>query len=142
MSERAFLGFIGIGFGATALMTVLVHLWAGPVLPEDSLEVVVSKKAEAIRDAVVATVKGAAAKGVEPAAPDIDWLIGLGVVVAAVLSIVLGVVSFARNEPNRVGASAVFLGLSAVAFQMSGVTIGIMTVIVLLAIAATRVSIS
>ncbi|MGB7182946.1 MAG: hypothetical protein WA888_19250 [Burkholderiaceae bacterium] len=145
MNKTSVFGFIGISLGAVALMAVLVHLWVGEFTPPPSLDSVVAEKVQTWRDSLMAQFRGgepASATDAVAAPIDIDWLLGLGVVIFSALAVIAGVVSFARHESNRASAGAVFLGLCAIAFQLSGVTIGIATVAVLLAVVVLRFGVS
>lgn len=112
------IGFFGITVGAAALLMAIVHFWAGPFSPQPSLEESVAEKAVAIRNATIAALKGEKAE--QKAAPsrfDLDRGLQIASSVLGGLAMILGVVSFAKSEPFRVGWGAAFLGGAAIAFQ-------------------------
>ena len=123
--SRSTIGFIGIGIGAIALLVAIFHFWAGPFSPQPSLEKTVAEKAVAIKNATIAALKGEEFKD-EVAARKIDLDQGLriGASVLGGLAIILGVVSFAKKEPLRVGGGAAVLGGAAVAFQFAIIALG------------------
>ena len=135
MSEsRSMIGFIGIGVGAIALLAAIIHFWAGPISPQPSVEKTVAEKAVAIKNATIAALKG---EEVEETAPvrtiDIDQGLRIATSVLGGLAVILGVVSFARREPLRVGGGAAFLGGAAIAFQFAVIALGAIVMAILIA---------
>ena len=55
---RATWSFAGIGIGGFALLLVIAHFWAGPFVPQPTLEEVVAEKAVSIRKATISALKG------------------------------------------------------------------------------------
>jgi len=132
--SRSMIGFIGIGVGAIALLAAIIHFWAGPISPQPSVEKTVAEKAVAIKNATIAALKG---EEVEETAPvrtiDIDQGLRIATSVLGGLAVILGVVSFARREPLRVGGGAAFLGGAAIAFQFAVIALGAIVMAILIA---------
>ncbi|MGD8266139.1 MAG: hypothetical protein PVF23_00460 [Chromatiales bacterium] len=132
--SRSTIGFIGIGVGAIALLVAIAHFWAGPISPQPSVEKTVAEKAVAIKNATIAALKG---EEVEETAPvrtiDIDQGLRIATSVLGGLAVILGVVSFARREPLRVGGGAAFLGGAAIAFQFAVIALGAIVLAILIA---------
>jgi hypothetical protein len=128
------IGFIGIGVGAIALLVAIIHFWAGPISPQPSVEKTVAEKAVAIKNATIAALKG---EEVEETAPvrtiDIDQGLRIATSFLGGLAVILGVVSFARREPLRVGGGAAFLGGAAIAFQFAVIALGAIVMAILIA---------
>ena len=126
-------GFIGIAVGAVALLMAIVHFWAGPISTRPSLEQSVAEKAVAIKNATVAALKGetieekAAARSI-----DFDQGIRMATGILGGLALILGVVSFAKSEPFRVGGGAVFLGGASLAFQFAVIALGVIALAMLI----------
>ena len=132
--SRSMIGFIGIGVGAIALLVAIIHFWAGPISPQPSVEKTVAEKAVAIKNATIAALKG---EEVEETAPvrtiDIDQGLRIATSFLGGLAVILGVVSFARREPLRVGGGAAFLGGAAIAFQFAVIALGAIVMAILIA---------
>jgi hypothetical protein len=140
--SRSTIGFIGIGVGAIALLVAIVHFWAGPISPQPSVEKTVAEKAVAIKNATIAALKG---EEVEETAPvrtiDIDQGLRIATSVLGGLAVILGVVSFARREPLRVGGGAAFLGGAAIAFQFAVIALGAIVLAILIAAVLSQIGI-
>ena len=135
-------GFIGIGIGAIALLAAIVHFWAGPFSPQPSLEKSVAEKAVAIKNATIAALKGEEIEEeVSPRKIDLDQGLRLATSVLGGLAIILGVVSFARREPWRVGGGAAVLGGAAVAFQFAVIALGAIVGAILIAALISQIGI-
>ena len=135
-------GFIGIAVGAVALLMAIVHFWAGPISTRPSLEQSVAEKAVAIKNATVAALKGetieekAAARSI-----DFDQGIRMATGILGGLALILGVVSFAKSEPFRVGGGAVFLGGASLAFQFAVIALGVIALAILIGAVLSEVGI-
>lgn len=140
--SRSTIGFIGIGVGAIALLVAIAHFWAGPISPQPSVEKTVAEKAVAIKNATIAALKG---EEVEETAPvrtiDIDQGLRIATSVLGGLAVILGVVSFARREPLRVGGGAAFLGGAAIAFQFAVIALGAIVLAILIAAVLSQIGI-
>lgn len=115
MSIKA--GHISVFLGAIALLSVLIHFWAGPYAPQPKLEDAVAQSAVKIRDATIRALRGE-----EPPAParsgwDLDRTVDAGNAGLAGLAIVIAVVGFIRREPVRPAIAGAALGASAIIFQ-------------------------
>ena len=132
--SRSTIGFIGIAVGATALLVAMIHFWAGPFSPQPSLERTVAEKAVAIKNATIAALKGEEIE--ETTAPrriDLDQVVRIATSVLGGLAVILGVLSFAKREPLRVGGGAIFLGGVAIAFQFAVIALGAIVLAILIA---------
>lgn len=140
--NRSTIGFIGIAVGATALLVAIVHFWMGPLSPQPSLERTVAEKAVAIKNATIAALKGEETE--ENAAPrniDLDQGARIATSVLGGLAVILGVVSFAKREPLRVGGGAAFLGGAAIAFQFAVIALGAIVLAILIAAVISQIGI-
>ena len=131
--NRSRVGFIGIAVGAVALLMAIVHFWMGPISTQPSLEQSVAEKAVAIKNATIAALAGETIE--EKAAPrsiDLDQGLRMATSVLGGLALILGVVSFAKGEPFRVGGGAAFLGGASIAFQFAVIAIGAIALAILI----------
>jgi hypothetical protein len=132
--SRARISFAGIAVGSFALLLALVHFWAGPFSPQPSLEKVVADKADAIRDATIAAMKGEKVEAeVATSKMDLDQVLNLAAAVLGGLAIILGVIGFAKREPLRVAGGAAVLGAGAIAFQFAAVALAAIILAILIA---------
>lgn len=131
--EGSTIGFIGIAIGAVALLVAVVHFWAGPFSPQPSLEKTVAEKAVAIKNATIAALRGKEIEE-EPIRRkvDLDQVVRIATSALGALAIILGVVSFAKREPWRVGGGAAVLGGAAVAFQFAVIALGAIVIAMLI----------
>ncbi|MFK7845633.1 MAG: hypothetical protein AB8G77_10050 [Rhodothermales bacterium] len=140
--SRSTLGFIGIGIGAVALLVAIVHFWMGPLSPQPSLEKIVAEKAVAIKNATIAALKGEEIEEKTYSRNfDLDQGVRIATSVLGGLAVILGVVSFARREPLRVGGGAAFLGCVAIAFQFAVVALGAILLAILVAAVISQIGI-
>lgn len=136
------IGFIGIGFGAVALLLAIVHLWAGPFSPQPSVERTVAETAVAIKNATINALKGKKTEEkVEPSRFDMDRGARLATGVLGGLAVILGVVSFARRESIRAASGAAMLGGAAIAFQFILLAIGAIFLAILVAAVINQIGI-
>jgi peptidoglycan/LPS O-acetylase OafA/YrhL len=141
-ASRSRIGFIGIAVGAVALLTALVHFWMGPISPQPSVETTVAEKAVAIKNATIAALKGEKAEEkVAPRSIDPDQAVRNATSVLGGLALILGVVSFAKREPLRVGGGAAFLGGAAIAFQFAVVALGAIVLAILIGAVISQIGI-
>jgi len=125
-------GFIGIGFGAVALLLALLHFWAGPFSPRPSLEQTVAEKAASIKNITIAALRGEKASIPEPrGSMDADKITNIVTALLGGIAIIFGVIGFANKEPIRVSSGAAILGGGAIAFQFTVLAIGIIVVVIL-----------
>lgn len=136
------IGFIGIAVGAVALLMAIIHFWMGPISPQPSMEKTVAEKAVAIKNATIAALKGE--KIEEKVAPrniDLDQGVRIATSVLGGLALILGVVSFAKREPLRVGGGAAFLGGVAIAFQFAVIALGAIVLAILIGAVLSQIGI-
>ena len=140
--SRSAIGFIGIAVGAVALLMAIIHFWMGPISPQPSMEKTVAEKAVAIKNATIAALKGE--KIEEKVAPrniDLDQGVRIATSVLGGLALILGVVSFAKREPLRVGGGAAFLGGVAIAFQFAVIALGAIVLAILIGAVLSQIGI-
>ena len=140
--SRSTIGFIGISVGAIALLMAIIHFWMGPISPQPSVEKTVAEKAVAIKNATIAALKGE--KIEEKAVPrsiDLDQGVRITTSVLGGLAIILGVISFAKREPFRVGGGAAFLGGAAIAFQFAVIALGAIILAILIGAVISQIGI-
>lgn len=126
------IGFVGITFGAVALLLAVFHFWAGPFSPQPSIEKTVAEKAVAIKNATVAALKGEQIEEARtPRKIDLDQSARIATSALGAVAIILGVVSFANREPLRVGGGAAVLGGAAIAFQFAVIALGAVVLAIL-----------
>ena len=139
---RSTIGFIGIAAGAVALLMAIVHFWMGPLSTQPSVEKTVAEKAVAIKNATIAALKGEEVE--EKAAPrsiDLDQAVRTATSVLGGLALILGVVSFAKRAPLRVGGGAAFLGGAAIAFQFAVIALGAILLAILIGAVISQIGI-
>ena len=140
--ERSTTGFIGIAVGSIALMMAIVHFWMGPLSPQPSVERTVAERAVAIKNATIAALKGESIKKEAPPKNfDLDQGVRIATSVLGGLAVILGVVSFAKREPVRVGGGAAFLGGAAIAFQFAVIALGAIVLAVLIGAVISQIGI-
>ncbi len=118
--NKSTLSFLGMGVGAIALILTLVHFWAGPFSPQQTLEQTVAEKAVAIKKATIDALKGKKApEPVERAPYNTDNYLTIGTSALGGFAIIFGVFGFAKHESKRAALGAGILGCSAIAFQFA-----------------------
>ncbi|MEM7359921.1 MAG: hypothetical protein AAF431_12545 [Pseudomonadota bacterium] len=133
-SAKSTYSFIGIAFGAAALLLALVHFWAGPFSPQPSLEQSVAETAVAIKEATLSALKGEEIPASTRSSDrDLDEIARLATAVMGGLAIILGVLGYAQREPLRVAGGAGLLGGIAIAFQFFAFALGAIIVVILVA---------
>jgi hypothetical protein len=143
MEERkSTIGFIGIAFGAIALLLAIVHFWAGPFSPQPSLERTVAEKAVAIKNATIAALKGhEIEEETPPTNIDLDRGLQIATALMGGLAIILGVVGFATKESVRVAGGAAVLGGAALAFQFAVIALGVIILAILISAVISQIGI-
>ena len=131
--SKSTLGFTGIGLGATALLLAIVHFWAGPFSPQPAMEQIVAEKAVLIKQATIAALKGEKTPPPQSRTIDADQIISIVTSILGGISVILGVIGFARKEPLRVAGGAAALGGSAIAFQFAVIALGAIVLAILVA---------
>ena len=121
-TQRQTFGYVALVLGFLSFASVVGHFFAGPFDPPPPLEFSIAEKAESIRDATIAKLKGedyAYSSSTRERTLD-DYLtytfIGL-----AVLAVLMSVIGFIRHEPWRASAAGAALGGLAITFQFIAV---------------------
>jgi hypothetical protein len=141
-ASRATIGFIGIAIGAVALLVAIAHFWMGPISPQPSVEKTVAEKAVAIKNATIAALKGEKIEeNVPPNTIDLDQGVRMATSILGGLAVILGVISFAKREPFRVGGGAAFLGGAAIAFQFAVIALGAIVLAILIGAVISQIGI-
>jgi len=132
-TNRLRISLAGITVGGAALLLALVHFWAGPFAPTQSVEQTVAETAVAIRDATVAALKGEESSiSSSTRKYDVDdWLL-IATAILGGIAVILGVVAYAKGEPLRAAGGAAVLGASAIAFQFAVVALAIIVLAILI----------
>jgi polyferredoxin len=120
-NRKSTMGFIGIGFGAIALLLAVVHFWAGSFSPQPSIEEVITNKAISIKESAFARLKGKdITVNSQPTQTfDADQLIRLAIAILGSIALIFAVIAFAINELPKVAVGAAILGAGALAFQFA-----------------------
>lgn len=133
-------GIAGMLLGGLALLVAVMHFWLGPIEPPEPIEISVADTAVAIRDAVVARVRGEEAEGVVvERAWGPDRLVEASAMLAATIAIILGFIAFVRREDLRIGGSAAVLGSAAIAFQFLTIALGLLFFAILIGVVLSRI---
>jgi hypothetical protein len=107
-----------IGLGALALAMALIHVFAGPFAPTQSLDVTIGEFAANVRAAAQRALAGEAQPAPVAAAWDIDRILRAALPAAGVLSVLLAVVGLLRQEPKRAALCGLALGTGAILAQV------------------------
>lgn len=135
-------GDCGIVFGGLALMLALVHFWGGPFSPQPTMETVVAEKAASLRQAAIDAFNGkSVVETTYKKKIDADSIINIVTAVLGGIALILGVVSFAQDEPIRVAGGAAILGVSAIAFQFIAMVVMIMLAILLIGVVLSSIGV-
>lgn len=131
--NKSIFGIIGIIIGSVALLLSLLHFWAGPFSPKPTLESVVAEKAASIRKAAIDALKGKEpVKKTFVSTWDADKVTDVITALLGGIAIILGIISFAKREQNRVAGGAAALGVSAIAFQFIAMYAMVLLVVLLI----------
>lgn len=128
------LGYLGVMLGAVALISALVHFWAGPFSPQPTLETAVADKVLAIRESTMNALKGEEYRETITQKWDADKVIELSVALMGALAIILGIFAFIQKAPRRLAGGAAVLGAGAIGFQLFTFYIGVLLFILLIGI--------
>ena len=140
--SRSTIGFVGIAIGAVALLVAIAHFWMGPLSPQPSVEKTVAEKAVAIKNATIAALKGEKTEeNAPPSTIDLDQGVRMATSILGGLAVILGVISFAKREPFRVGGGAAFLGGAAIAFQFAVIALGAIVLAILIGAVISQIGI-
>ncbi len=129
-------GYIAVVFGFLAFASVVGHFFAGPFDPPPPLEFSIAEKAESIRDATVAKLKGEDYTYSNNArVRTLDDYLTYTFIGLAVLAVLMSVIGFIRQEPLRASIAGAALGGLAITFQFVTILFfGILFAIVLAAV--------
>lgn len=133
--------FIGLLFGALALLLALFHFWAGPFTPHATLETLVAGKITSVREAAISALMGNPVQEVKAAKTwNIDIILTLSTSMLAVVAIVLGVIAGFYKE-NRWGVrAALFFGLGVLTFQIAMFWLSVLLVVLLIVMLASALT--
>lgn len=135
---RPIAGYLGMLFGAAALLLVMTHFWAGPFAPRPQPQrasVTIGEFAAEIRKAAKKRLAGAPRQESKVRPWTVDRILKVVAVLLAGLALILGLVGFARKESRRPVVGAVTLGVAAIGFQLfTWVILAVIGTIIIVAI--------
>lgn len=120
MLRKNIFGWSGIALGGLALLLAMVHFYAGPFAPQQTLESLVAGKAAAIKESLLAALTGLQIpEKVSRPHYDVDRILKIVIAVLAVGAVFLGVIARVYKENQRVVSGALMLGIGTLAFQVA-----------------------
>ncbi|ATM77142.1 hypothetical protein CRN79_15425 [Serratia fonticola] len=132
MLRQNIFGWSGIALGGLALLLAMVHFYAGPFAPQQTLESLVAGKAVAIKESLLASLAGhQIPEKVSQPQYDVDRILKIVTAVLAVGAVVLGAIAGACKENPRAVSAAVMLGIGTLAFQIAMFAFGVVMAIFL-----------
>ena len=117
-AKSASFSYAAIGVGAIALLIAMVHTFAGPFAPTQSVDVTIGEIAGNMRAAALRALAGEAQPEPVAAAWDIDRMLKMLAPSAGVTGILLAIVGFVRHEPKRAVVCGLALGAGALMVQI------------------------
>lgn len=134
MKRNNLFGYGALFFSIFAFGIALFHSTLGPIEKPPSINQVVSKKAEEIKETIITklTREDVKPKQVEEERYNKDKLLKFAVVALAFLAIIFSVFSFIKKEDQRVFISAVVLSSGAMLFDYKIVAIAILLLFIYL----------
>ncbi|OKP26245.1 hypothetical protein [Serratia fonticola] len=133
MLKQNIFGWSGIALGGLALLLAMVHFYAGPFAPQQTLESLVAGKAVAIKESLLASLAGhQIPEKVSRPHYDVDRILKIVTAVLAVGAVVLGAIARACKENPRAVSAAVMLGIGTLAFQIAMFAFGVVMAIFLI----------
>ncbi|MDQ9129577.1 hypothetical protein RDT67_24440 [Serratia fonticola] len=133
MLKQNIFGWSGIALGGLALLLAMVHFYAGPFAPQQTLESLVAGKAMAIKESLLASLAGhQIPEKVSRPQYDLDRILKIVTAVLAVGAVVLGAIAGACKENPRAVSAAVMLGIGTLAFQIAMFAFGVVMAIFLI----------
>ncbi len=126
------IGYVGLAFGAVALLLALIHFWVGPFSPQPTMETVIADKAVSIRDATLQALKGEEYRQTMARTWDADRTTEVVVAVSGALAIILGLIAFIQKAPRRLSGGAALLGAGAIGFQLFTFYIAAILIVILI----------
>lgn len=111
-------GYLGIVFGAAALLLVMTHFWAGPFAPQQRATVSIGELAAEIRKSAKRRLADAPRQERKTRPWNVDRTLKVVASLLAGLALILGLVGFVRKEAWRPAIGAATLGGATIAFQL------------------------
>lgn len=141
MLRQNIFGWSGIALGGLALLLAMVHFYAGPFAPQQTLESLVAGKAVAIKESLLASLAGhqIPEKVLRPHY-DVDRILKIVTAVLAVGAVILGAIAGACKENPRAVSAAVMLGIGTLAFQIAMFAFGVIMTILLIVLVLSLIS--
>lgn len=141
MLRQNIFGWSGIALGGLALLLAMVHFYAGPFAPQQTLESLVAGKAVAIKESLLASLAGhQIPEKVSQTQYDADRILKIVTAVLAVGAVILGAIAGACKENPRAVSAAVMLGIGTLAFQIAMFAFGVIMTILLIVLVLSLIS--
>lgn len=115
---ESYVSWIGLALGAAALSIVLVATFAGPFAPQQPIGVTIGEIAADIAKGAFRGLNDEAQPAPEAAPWNVDRILPIAAVAAAVGAILLGIVGFIRGERRKLAGGAVLFGVGAIVAQL------------------------
>ena len=111
-------GWGAFALGVAALVLAMVHLYAGPFAPQQSVGVTIGEIAADIWTSGRQSMAGEAPPAPEARPWDVDRVLEVAKPVLAGLALALGTVALILRRGTRAGLAGILFGASAVLFQV------------------------
>ena len=111
-------GWGAFALGVAALVLAMVHLYAGPFAPQQSVGVTIGEIAADIWTSGRQSMAGEAPPAPEVRPWDVDRVLEVAKPVLAGLALALGTVALILRRGTRAGLAGILFGASAVLFQV------------------------
>lgn len=135
MLRKNIFGWSGIALGGLALLLAMIHFYAGPFTPQQTLESLVAGKAVAIKESLLASLTGhQIPEKVSRPHYNVDRIMKIVIAILAVVAVILGAIAGVYRENPRAVSAAVMLGLGTLAFQIAMFTFSIIVVLLIIAL--------
>ncbi|CAM4044937.1 hypothetical protein [Serratia silvae] len=132
MLRKNIFGWSGIALGGLALLLAIVHFYAGPFAPQQTLESLVAGKAVAIKESLLASLAGhKIPEKVSRPHYDVDRILKIVTAILAVGAVILGTIAGVCKENPRAVSAAVMLGIGTLAFQIALFAFGVVMAAIL-----------
>lgn len=141
MHRQNIFGWSGIALGGLALLLAMVHFYAGPFTPQQTLESLVVGKVVAIKESLLASLAGHnIPEKISRPHYDVDRILKIVTAVLAVGAVVMGAIAAACKENPRAVSAAVMLGIGTLAFQIAMFAFGVIMAIFLIFLVLSLIS--
>ncbi|RDL19428.1 hypothetical protein [Serratia fonticola] len=141
MLRQNIFGWSGIALGGLALLLAMVHFYAGPFAPQQTLESLVAGKAVAIKESLLASLAGQQIpEKVSRPHYDVDRILKIVTAVLAVGAVILGAIAAVCKDNSRAVSAAVLLGIGTLAFQIAMFAFGVIMTILLIVLVLSLIS--